>query len=283
MLALGLVLVFSGVAVYILQGRSSKRKIKWQYSDQWLNLLEKQVSRTPLVNAGSAKTIILLIILCPLIFLCGLQLFGSVLFALLSVMIVVLVVDQKMAHQKVLYNEKINRQLTSAARVFAAEYSVTPQLGRAIRAVAERVPEAPLGPIFARAYKTHLLNKNTNAVLEQLFKELPTAYGFIFVQLMQLADKGAAVVPLFSKLASKMTVSNELSVKSRSESTGERLMSLVITVAPLPAYLILMRIYPDSVNEFLNGTFIGRLIMFLSFASTIVFATINKYMEGDVL
>lgn len=241
--------------------------------DQWVEMVERQIKKLPFLSAQGKQAALFMLIFSPPAFLFGLYLFHNVVLAVLCVLLVFLAFEQKAAHRRQLYIEEVNTQLAGAIRVFSAEFASTPQVERAVGAVARRIPD-PLGSIFARAHRAFLANTDPDRVFGRLAADLPSAHGRMFVQLMRLAKKGTAVGPLFNELASRVTVARELSIRARSETTGERLMSLVVTAAPLPLYLVLRAVMPE-VNDFLNGTFAGRLVVFVSFASAVVFALID--------
>lgn len=251
------------------------------FSDRWVESLERQVGRLPFLALKGRSAAVAVVTAVPAGFLAGMVVFRHFVLAALCAFLVVLAMEQFAAHRKRLHAEKVSAQLAAAVRLFAAEFAVTPQVERGLAAVAAQIPP-PVGAAFDRARRSLLhRRKDPDAVFADLAKDLGTEHGVVFAQLLRLARRGAVKTELFHELAARATLSRELSVRSRAETSGEKLLALIVTMAPLPLYLVLRAALPEAA-DFLSHTFAGRLTVFTSFAAAVIFAVLDRLVGGEV-
>lgn len=168
------------------------------------------------------------------------------------------------------YREKVLEQLGAAVRVFAAEYSDTPQPAKALAAAAGKLPD-PIGSVLRRAARDLTTARNygeVDGVLIKLGRELHGEYGKMFVQLLRLSFEDEAVKPLFAKLAARVTAQQDLVRKNRLEVSVDRLLAVVLNLAVIPAYLFVSRIVPEA-KEFFLATAAGKGVVVLCLLSAV--------------
>lgn len=169
---------------------------------------------------------------------------------------------------------KIEDQLVAAIRIFSAEFIQTPQIEKGLAAVAVRIGN-PVGGYFNDAYHDLMLGRSSDMALATLSAKLDTEYGKMFIQLIQQARKDTSVRALFTDLLSKIEKHLELTRQNISSLTGERILAFIMTMIPVPAYLFINRIIPES-KTFIVETFIGRTLITLAFGSMFLWTIIDK-------
>jgi Flp pilus assembly protein TadB len=251
-------------------------KTKKQTLDSFTNWTTRLEQRLP----KDFKVKPSLMLLALIVFVAGIPVFNNPVPALLLAILFLIVPSQVIFKIKQAHREKVEEQLARAVRVFAAEFSVTPQLERGFAAVAKTV-ENPVGGIFKRACNRLTYRHDVDAVLTDLALSLNTVHGYIFVQLLRAARKhGKAIAPLLYELISKITVAQELDKKNKSEISGERVLSMIMAISPLPVYFILNNWTPDT-QEFLRNTVVGRFVVMASFASAITWMVMDRLLGGS--
>jgi pilus assembly protein CpaF len=169
-------------------------------------------------------------------------------------------------------------QLAAAVRLFAAEFTVSSQLGKCLAVVGQRTPD-PVGGVFKRACFRLAYGGDADAVFRQMEEELDSPYGRMFVQIIRAArEKGHAVAPLLHDLVSRITVAQELARSNRSEVSGERWVGLLFAVLPLPLYFLLQAWIPEA-GAFLTGTAAGHVVVFASFLSAIAWFYVDRVVN----
>ncbi len=148
-------------------------------------------------------------------------------------------------------HEHIMEQLGTAVRIFAAEYNDTPHTFRALSNTAERLPE-PIASIFKKTEQDYLMGKDSNDIFDSLSRELKIEYGKIFVQLLKISMIDEAVKPLFLKMAIRLTSQQELVRKNRKELMVDRVVSGMLNITMVPAFIVVNKIIPESHNFFVN-------------------------------
>ena len=168
--------------------------------------------------------------------------------------------------------------LISAVKIFLSEFIQTPQVERGLAAVARQCPE-PLGSIFFDAYKSMISGIPPDKVYVVLMSRLDFPHGHMFVQALRAARTNSqAVVPLLNSLITKMSIYKATRDENINQVRGESLMSLLIAVAPLPAYLVINSVIPET-NEFLRQTISGRSLVFGVFFSSVLWLILNRILE----
>lgn len=190
----------------------------------------------------------------------------------------VLLPEQVWYYRERSYREKILEQLGAAVRVFAAEYSDTPHMVRALIAAAEKLPD-PIGKILRKAGKDLVAGKDRDDVLIELGRKLDSEYGRMFVQLLRLSAEDEAVKPLFSHLAARLAGQQNLIRKNRVELAADRLVSLTLNASVIPLYFLMRRVVPES-GEFFIATAAGKMIVALCIGSVVAGMLLDRLIGG---
>lgn len=255
----------------LLMGRTRKAHMATDPFEKWLRDIEKRVPRTARVS--------------PHMYLLGAGVFVALWVwldnpvpALLGAAFVILIPENLMFRRALARRDLVLQQLSSAVRIFAGEFAATPQVHRGLNAVGRRVPD-PVGRIFRRAHAGLLYGRNPDEVYLQMIRDLDSAYGHMFVQILRAAEKkGAMAAPLFHELVSKVTVAQELAQHNKSELTMDRLVGLFLTIAPLPLYFLLTLWLPNA-HEFFAGTTAGQAVIALCFVSAIAWFFVDRVVS----
>lgn len=210
----------------------------------------------------------------------GLYVFRNPVTAFVAAVLIGILPDQFAFWRAGKRKEMALEQLTAAVRLFAAEYSVAPQLARCLGVVASRIG-SPLGPIFRRAYTALVLGTEPEEVLAALEKDLEIPEGKVFVQLLRAGrHQGQALVPLFHDLVSRISVRQQLAKFNRTETSGERAVGMVMALMPIPTYFLMQIWIPESRYYFTETAF-GRMVVAFSFISALLWFLIDRVV-GEV-
>jgi Flp pilus assembly protein TadB len=182
--------------------------------------------------------------------------------------------EQVYHNREQLRREKILEQMGAAVRLFAEEYSETPHTVKALGIAAEKMPN-PIKGILEKAHKGLTSGKDADYVLIDLAKDLDNEYGRMFVQLLRLSFEDQAIKPLFRKLANRISSQQGLIQKNKVELTADRILSVALNIAIVPAYLAIHRYVPDA-NEFFTTTLAGKILVTVCIASAVCAALIDR-------
>lgn len=274
-LLLGIIALSLGVAVAIpmlLLFESSKRRVKetGDSFQRWVTQAEKNIPSQFKVSKHWQ-------LFGLTVFLLGCWLFNSPLPAFFGALLIVLIPNQLLHRHQQKHRDMVLEQLSSAVRIFAAEFAVTPQIERGLAAVGRRIPD-PVGKIFRRTHSQLTYGANSDEVFAKMIREFNSPYGHMFVQLLRTAQKqGRVVAPLFHDLVSRITVAQELSQYNKGELSGERHIGLLLTIAPLPLYFTLQYYLPEAREFFQTGA--GQTIVTLSFLSAIGWFFVDRMVS----
>lgn len=241
--------------------------------DRWIAMTEKNIKQTGL-KINVRIYIVFSIVSAFIAFILGMHYFKNLTAAiLLSACFFVLpehvisIVNQKR-------KEKIKEQMITAIRVFTAEFLQTPGLERGFEAIGKRISD-PLGRLFRRAHMELVLGTDSDVVLARLAGQIDNEYGRMFIQLLKLAKSDSSVSSLFADLLERIENNIELTRKNHSNLTGERILALIMTCIPMPAYFLMMRLIPET-SYFLAETLVGRLVITITFGSMLVWTVLDR-------
>lgn len=242
-------------------------------ADAWIAAAEARLARAGFRLRGAQYALVLLALGMGA-FLAGILLFRNLAAALLMAASAALLPEQAVARRLEARRQLMLDQMAAAVRVFAAEFMATPQVERGLLAAAERIPD-PVGRVFRDACRRLALGERLDAVLLGMMAGFDFEYGRMFVQLLRQAARDASVAPLFAELVARMEVHLDLARKSRAELAGERLLALVMMCTPLPGYLFMRAVVPET-TEFLVENFWGRLAVVGVFLSMLLWAAVDR-------
>jgi pilus assembly protein CpaF len=245
---------------------------------KWIMRAEKEVGKAGILNRFSNRKTFLIAVLplsaAGLWF--GLAYFHNLVAAVLLALIGVLLPEQIAYAQERTYQEKVMEQLGTAVRMFAAEYTETPNTIRALGLAAARLPD-PIGTIFRQTGKDFTSGKDINGVLIGLSRKLDFEYGRLFVQLLRLSFEDSAVGPMFMRLASRLASQQKLIRKNRVEVALDRSLSILLNLAVIPVYIFISRTVPDAPGYFV-ATASGRTIIAICLVSIIVGIVLDRML-----
>lgn len=173
---------------------------------------------------------------------------------------------------------KMIEQLGSAVRIFSAEFKDTPQVGRALKNTAKRVPP-PLGDVLSNACREIAAGYKKDTVLANMMEELEFEYGRMFVQILRIAWDDASVQPLFSRLATRIATLQLLMQKNNSSLAYGRIMSMGVNALIIPVMLMVQWKVPGA-HEFMTMHPVGRLLVSISFLSVLVGLILDRILSG---
>ncbi|NSW83998.1 MAG: type II secretion system F family protein [Syntrophothermus sp.] len=176
--------------------------------------------------------------------------------------------------------EKILEQMGAMVRIFAAEFSETPHVLKALGVTAGKMPP-PTGDILRQAYRDMTSGMSPDEALLRLARGLDNEYGRMFVQLLRLALEDEAVKPLFNRLALRLTTQQDLLQKNRVEMSYDRMVSLIMNLAIVPAFIFVHQLVPEA-REFFVSSIWGRLIVSVSAASVVGGAFLDRLASGGI-
>ena len=273
----------TGAGVLLLLRLISYRKAVRQLSalipreslDAWAEATEQKLEAAGVKLRGRLYTGGVILAVAVALY-AGLFVFRNFVAGLFMATAAVLLPDQFILQRLEAKKLKMLEQMAMAVRIFAAEFTQTPQIGRALGEVAVRVPD-PLGAVFRSAYLDISKGVSLDQVLSDLMVRLDFAAGRMFVQLLMAARRDSSVAPLFGELVTRLAVQLELIRKNRSELYADRLLSWIMLGSMVPAYFI-MRATVAETYEFLVATLAGRIVVALCFLSVIVWVVMDRLM-----
>ena len=133
----------------------------------------------------------------------GMAYFHSLVAAVLLALIGILLPEQISYTRNKTMQEKLLEQLGTAVRMFAAEFSETPNTVKVIKVIAPNLP-SPIGEIFRQVDQEFTSGKDVNRVLINLSHKLSSEYGRLFVQLLRISFEDSSVKPMFLRLATRL-------------------------------------------------------------------------------
>lgn len=243
---------------------------------KWIEDLERYQKKGNIGLAGW-KFWLLLVAICLACIIVGMVVFKSIVITAFLTVSVVLSLDQFFMFKDRSVRHQMIAQLAVAVRIFASSYSNTPQVEKGIAAVAATCPN-PLGRVFKKAEKMLQARIPVDTVLIEMAKDLNFDYGIMFIQLIKQVKNNTLILPLFHELIARITAREILERENRSQVDGERMLSLIMVIAPLPSYFLIQSMVPDA-HEFLSGTFFGRIIVSMVFLSVITWAVMSRITE----
>lgn len=269
------VLLFLRMISYRRAARQLSSLIPRESLDAWAEATEQRLEAAGVRLRGRLYTGGVTLAVAVALY-AGLFVFRNFVAALLMATAAVLLPDQFILQRLEARRLKMLEQMAMAVRIFAAEFTQTPQIGRALGEVAARVPD-PLGAVFRNAYRDISKGVSLDQVLSDLMVRLDFAAGRMFVQLLMAARRDSSVAPLFGELVTRLAVQLELIRKNRSELYADRLLSWIMLGSMVPAYFI-MRATVAETYEFLVATVAGRIVVALCFLSVIVWVVMDRLM-----
>lgn len=182
--------------------------------------------------------------------------------------------EQAYYNREQIRREKILEQMGAAVRLFAEEYSETPHTVKALGIAAEKMPN-PIKGILEKAHKGLTSGKDADYVLIDLANDLDNEYGRMFVQMLRLSFEDQAIKPLFRKLANRISSQQGLIKKNKVELTADRVLSVLLNIAIVPAYLVIHHYVPEA-NEFFTATIAGKVLATVCIASAVCAAITDR-------
>jgi len=245
---------------------------------RWVDTVDMRIKRVGIKKISGLHYALVMMVGLAISFFVGIYLFKNIIIAVLCSMAIIMCLEQVIITYERNLRDTMASQMATAARIFAAEYALTPQVERAIGAVARQCP-APLGNAFQRAYNSFMSGRNKDHVFAELAAELNFEYGQMFVHLLRMARSNSALAPMFNDLVTRITAHESLAHENRQQVTGERNLSIVMLLSPIPVYLIVRKMVPES-YIFLTDTVVGKLIICLIFLNVILWAILSRATEG---
>lgn len=245
---------------------------------RWIGIADKRLRKAN-AKVNAAMYVSVVAITGALAFISSLYLFHNFTAAVFLTLAFILLPDHMLNIFINKRRKQIAEQLAQAIRIFAAEYIQTPQLSRGFAAIAERVPN-PVGKIFREAHYHLITGRDPELVLAGLMGKIDIEHGRMFIQLLQQAKDDASVTPLFGELVKKLEDFLDLWSKNTANLSGERTLSMIMAVIPIPAYLFMVRIIPET-TTFLVENNLGRVIISLAFGSIFIWTLLDRLMGVD--
>lgn len=172
-------------------------------------------------------------------------------------------------------NKKVEDQIVIGVRVFTSEYLKNKNMEKSLAETSQRVLD-PVGGYFADAYADLLMGYPYETVISKMGNRTDNKYWKIFTQLLHQLRADSTVIHLFTDLITRTERNIEATRNNDSTLSGERTLALIMSLIPIPAYLLMKDIVPET-SYFINETPIGRFVLILSFASTLLFLFVDKF------
>lgn len=243
--------------------------------NQWIDATEKNLRKAD-YKINALTYLILGASLSVISFFIGIYLFKNFTASILLAVSFFILPEHWLNIKNKRKEEKIKEQMLVAIRIFSAEFLQTPQIEKGIEAVGKRVGD-PVGKFFRQAHK-ELIIKDTDIALANLANNLSNEYGKLFVQLLEMAKKDSTVSFMFPELLNKIERNIEATRKNKSDLSGEKVLSLIMALIPIPVYLIMSYLVPET-SYFLAETSIGRLIIIVAFGSILLWAVLDSIIS----
>ncbi len=173
--------------------------------------------------------------------------------------------------------KKIEDQMVLAIRYFSGVFINTRNVEKSFAAVANKVVD-PVGRYFADAYADIITGVKVDNSLASLAIKVDSEYWKMFVQLIYKVRSDSAVISLFPELIERIETHIELSRDNKTSLAGERIIALIVAILPIPVYIIMAKVIPDT-TTFIVETSIGRIIIVLVFLSLFIFLILDKLLR----
>jgi Flp pilus assembly protein TadB len=287
--SLGLGVVITGI-VFLVYFYVSAKRGKWRANmkmdamaakqkdaiDKFIDSTEKNMSKSKLKLKISPKAFVfataaISVILFIWSFVVFKNLFASILLSIIAFSIP----DYMFFIMQDRLDKKIQEQTLIGVRVFTAEFLKTRNIEKSMAEASQRVPY-PVGDYFADAYGNMLMGHSFDSVISRMNTYTDNNHWKIFVQLLYQLRGDSTVIHLFTDLITRIERGIEASRNNESTLSGERTLALIMSLIPLPAYFMMRDVVPETAY-FVVETGIGRLVLVLSFISTLMFLVVDKY------
>lgn len=287
LLSLGVSITFVAV-VWLLYSWVHSKKDRWKVDtrmdvvivrqkdsiDKFISSMEKQIQNNK-VNLKAKHLFIVVAILCFGAFTISFLHFKNLVASVLIALIIFAIPDYIFFLLEERKNKKIEDLIVVAIRVFTSEFLKNKNIEKSFHETSQRVLD-PVGNYFAEAYTDMLIGHPFETVMSRMAVKCNNKYWGIFIQLLYQLRDDSVVINLFTELVTRVERSIEATRHSDSTLAGERTLALITSLVPIPAYLFMRKIVPET-TYFITETTVGKLVLISSFISTLLFLYVDKF------
>lgn len=243
---------------------------------KWINNLDKTLKRNNLkLNIG--KIILTNILLFVISLLIGIKTFKNITASIFLAMSFFIIPEYLLYLYQDFRKKKIEDQTVTAIRIFTTEFIQIRSIEKSFVAIANRIVD-PVGRYFGDAYTDLLRGIPLDNVLIRLSNKVDSEYWKMFIQLIRDVNNNSTTISIFSDLITRIENHIELTRTNKSSITGERIVALVMALAPIPIYLFVQILIPET-TEFVTQNAYGRLFITVSFLSLFVFIILDRIIR----
>jgi Flp pilus assembly protein TadB len=252
-----------------------------EWVNKWLDQVEKKINQSGIKVISLVKYFLIIVIALFIAALMGAGVLKNPAVTLILMACSFFVPDVILSSYMQKQRLKIIEQLSSATRIFSAEFKETPQVLKALNNTSKRIP-SPLKEVFEKAVTDLTVGKDKNEVFDEMMVKLDFDYGQLFVQLLRLAWEDASVQPLFSKLSTKIAELQSLLKKNQSSLAYGRIMGMGVNALIIPTFLAMAYFVPGS-YEFMVHNPVGKIIVTMCFLSVLIGLILDRLLNSTRL
>lgn len=286
-ISIGIALLVS-LIIYQVAKFIKKRKDKWKATaqrgqiaipqneaiDSYINAVESRMLKSK-IKFNARIFVVILFTLSILLFIFSLRHFKnfaasvllSIAFFSLPDYIFFLIQDK--------INKRVDDQIVVGVRVFTSEFLKSRNIEKSMAETSQRVKD-PVGGYFAEAYNDTLMGYRFETTVARMSEKNDNEYWKMFCQLLFQLREDSTVISLFAELVNRIERNIEASRHNDSSLSGERILALLMSLLPIPAYFVMRNIIPET-TYFIQETAVGRFILIFTFVSTLLFLYVDKY------
>jgi len=264
----------------ILNKYQSKEELP-AWMDQWLNRVEKRINHSGVKVISLVRYFLIIISALIISIAMGAGLLKNPAVTIILIISSFFIPDAILTGYMQKQRLKIIEQLSSATRIFSAEFRETPQVVKALSVTSKRVP-SPLKEVLEKAVMDLTVGKDKDKVFEEMAIKMDFDYGMLFVQLLRIAFDDASVQPLFTKLSTKVASLQSLLKKNQSSLAYGRLMGMGVNALIIPVFLLVSHFIPGA-YEFMVHHYIGRIIVTMCFLSVLLGLALDRMLNSTKL
>lgn len=289
-LSLGITVVIVGIAygLYLAFKSVKEKKNKWKSNvknnptlikqndaiDKYVDDVERRLARSK-VKFNARIFVLILTIFALLSFMFTLQHFKNFAAAVLVGIVVFSLPDYVLFLLQDRINRKVEDQIVVGIRVFTSEFLKSRNIDKSLAEASLRVKD-PIGEYFAEAYNDLLMGYSFETVVSRMSVKNDNEYWKMFAQLLFQLRGDSTVISLFTELVNRVERNIEANRHNDASLSGERILALLMSLLPIPAYFIMKNMVPET-TYFMQETTVGRFVLVFTFVSTLLFIYVDKY------
>lgn len=246
------------------------------YVSRWIDNTEKRIQKNDL-KINTSKYLWVSLAISATAFVVSIRLLKNLTAPLLVASIMFVVPEYIMSLWEDREKGRAQNQLVAAVKIYGSGMMQKKQIQTIFESISQGVG-GRVGKYFGQAYTESVTGTPLDITLANLMEKLDTVHGRMFVQLIYKSQKNRAVAGLLTDLLMRIENTIELGRDNASSIANDRLQAIVLAAFPIPTYLIMNALFPET-RIYVTETYPGRLTITLYLLSIILFVILDKQIR----